>query len=71
VATAADFFITGGVGGSWIDGTAKVNGVAGYTFELAALDSNPDAFNLSVWSPAGVTVYSAGGALHCGSITIK
>ena len=72
-AAAADWFVSGGPGSSWIQGTAEVNGAAGYTFRLVAIDGKPDALRLQVWSSSGALVYDNGAAvpLQSGSIKIK
>ncbi len=69
-ATGADWFVAAG-GTATIQGAAKVNGAAGYTFQLTAIDGTPDSLLLQVWDSKGVLVYESGAPLKCGSITIK
>ncbi len=69
-ATGSDWFVAAG-GTATIQGAAKVNGAAGYTFQLTAVDSKPDSLLLQVWNSKGVLIYESGAPLKCGSITIK
>ena len=71
-ATGADWFVAA-AGTATIQGTGKVNGVAGYTFRLTAVDGRPDAMRLQVWRSDGVLAYDNGSTtpLKTGSITIK
>lgn len=70
-ATSADWFVAA-KGSATIQGTCKVNGVAGYSFRLAAFDARPDTLALSVFDAAGNMIYGTEATkLKSGSITIK
>jgi len=59
-----------------IEGTAKVNGVAGFTYKVDVSDKGEgrrgryDTFAISVYDASGALVYSASGALAGGNIQL-
>jgi hypothetical protein len=70
-ATSADFLVVQD-GIAYILGTAKVNGVSGYTLWIATQDGNPDWIAVQVTDKAWNDVYnSATQNLRSGSIVLK
>jgi len=57
-----------------IEGTAKRNGVAGFTYEVVVSDNGEpgrnDGFAIRLWNAAGALVYSASGTLRGGNIQL-
>jgi len=57
-----------------IEGSAKVNGVAGFTYEVVVSDKGEpgrnDGFAIRLWNAAGALVYSASGTLRGGNIQL-
>jgi len=57
-----------------IEGTAKMNGVAGFTYEVVVSDNGEpgrnDGFAIRLWNAAGALVYSASGTLRGGNIQL-
>jgi len=57
-----------------IEGTAKVNGVAGFTYQVDVSDNGErgrnDVFAIRLWNASGVLVYSASGKLKGGNIQL-
>ena len=58
-----------------IFGTARVNGVTGYRYELTGIsgtEADPDRFHLQVWNPypSGRPLYTAFGSLEEGAIAV-
>lgn len=57
-----------------IEGTAKVNGVAGFTYQVDVSDNGEpgrnDMFAIRLWNASGVLVYSASGRLKGGNIQL-
>ncbi len=57
-----------------IEGTAKMNGVAGFTYEVVVSDKGEpgrnDGFAIRLWNAAGALVYSASGTLRGGNIQL-
>ena len=55
-----------------IEGTAKVNRVAGFTSRVAVTDNGErgrnDVFAITIWDGSGAIVYSASGTLKGGNI---
>ena len=57
-----------------IEGTAKVNGKAGFTYRVDATDNGEpgrkDVFAISIWNASGTLIYSASGTLGGGNIQL-
>ena len=61
VSTGLTDFTTSGIGSTAsITGTCTVNSIAGYTFNITAIDKVPDSFQIKIFKPDGSVHYSAG-----------